>query len=400
MLCNNFTEKLLGLKGVNVKNVKVFSDKVEIYVELSKKPHICPRCGRMTAYVHDYRTQSIKDIPAFGKQTVLILRKRRYRCPYCGKCFFEDNTFLPRYYRRTSRLTAYIISKLSDVRSFTGVAAEVSLSVSTAIRIFDCVDYGKPTQLPKAVSIDEFRGNTGGEKYQCILTDPINHTILDILQSRCSCHLASYFRQFDRSNTDYFISDMWSPYADISQTYFKNASHIIDKYHYIRQVVWAFEAIRKEEQKKFGRSRRIYFKHSRSLLNKQYKYLSSEQKQQVDIMLYASSRLLTAYALKEKFFDIVESHDKAAFRDWITEAQNSGIPKFEACGNTLVRWSKGILNSFDCPYTNGFTEGVNNKIKVLKRNAYGYRNFKRFRNRIIHIFNSSQQGAAQQKGAA
>jgi len=59
-----------------------------------------------------------------------------------------------------------------------------------------------------------------------------------------------------------------------------------------------------------------------------------------------------------------------------------------------VRWSKGILNSFDCPYTNGFIEGVNNKIKVLKRNAYGYCNFTCLRNRILHMFHHSTQNKA------
>ena len=68
-------------------------------------------------------------------------------------------------------------------------------------------------------------------------------------------------------------------------------------------------------------------------------------------------------------------------------AQNNNLPQFVACGNTFVHWSVGILNSFDFPYTNGSTEGVNNKIKVLKRNAYGYRNFRCFRNRILLMFN-------------
>ena len=72
----------------------------------------------------------------------------------------------------TSRLAAYIISNLSDVRSFTSAAREVNLSISTVIRVFDCVNYGKPKQLPKVVSSDEFKGNTDREKYQCILTDP------------------------------------------------------------------------------------------------------------------------------------------------------------------------------------------------------------------------------------
>ncbi|MEG0877462.1 MAG: transposase, partial [Oscillospiraceae bacterium] len=59
---------------------------------------------------------------------------------------------------------------------------------------------------------------------------------------------------------------------------------------------------------------------------------------------------------------------------------------FKRCADTYIRWSKGILNTFDVPFSNGFTEGCNNKIKVLKRNAYGYRNFNRFRNRILHMF--------------
>lgn len=399
MLCTHSTEELLGLKEVIVKNVRQLPDRTEIIIELPRKPHLCPCCGRQTNHVHDYRWQPVKDLPAFDKHTVLILRKRRYRCLCCGKRFFEKNSFLPRYYRMTKRLIAGILARLTDVRSFTSVAREVDLSVSTVIRVFDCVNYGKPKRLPEAVSIDEFRGNTGGEKYQCLLTDPAHHRILDIIPTRYSYQLTKYFSPLDRSETKHFVSDMWSTYADIAKTYFKDAAYIIDKYHYIRQVFWAFEAIRKEEQKKFSKTRRIYFKRSRILLNKRYQFLTPEQKQQVDLMLYASSRLLAAYSLKEQFLKILDSKDSASARTalshWIITAQNSGLARFADCGNTMMRWSVGILNSFDCPYTNGFTEGANNKIKVLKRNAYGYRNFRRFRNRILHIFNySTQKGAA------
>jgi len=138
----------------------------------------------------------------------------------------------------TNRLAAYIISKLSDVRSFTSVAQEVNLSVSTVIRVFDTVNFGTPKRFPEVLSIDEFRGNTGREKYQCILTNPVHHRIIDILPTRYSHCLTAYFKQFDRSGTTYFVSDMWTAYADIAQTYFKNATYMIDKYHYIRQVFW------------------------------------------------------------------------------------------------------------------------------------------------------------------
>ena len=292
-----------------------------------------------------------------------------------------------------NRLSIYIISKLSDVRSFTSVAKEVNLSVPTIIHVFDTVEYGIP-KLPEVLSIDEFKGNTNRERYQCIITDPVNHRVLDILPARCKYRLTAYFKQLDRSGTTHFVSDMWSTYADIANTYFKNATYVIDKYHYIRQIFWAFEAVRKEEQKKFSKTRRRYFKRSRTLLNKRYEFLSHEHKQQVDLMLYSSSRLLEAYSLKEQFFKVLDCTDSITARSklshWIMLAQNSGLSRFISCGNTLVHWSKGILNSFDCSYTNGFTEGVNNKIKVLKRNAYGYRNFYRFRNRILHMFNHAK----------
>jgi transposase len=62
-------------------------------------------------------------------------------------------------------------------------------------------------------------------------------------QTRYSHQLTGYFSQLDRSQTKHFVSDMWSTYANIAQTYFKNATYVIDKYHYIRQIFWAFEAV-------------------------------------------------------------------------------------------------------------------------------------------------------------
>ena len=76
----------------------------------------------------------------------------------------------------TNRLASHVIEMLSSEISFTNVAKDVNLSVSTVIRIFDFVSYPKP-KLPKALSIDEFKGNTSGEKYQCILTDPIEKVV-------------------------------------------------------------------------------------------------------------------------------------------------------------------------------------------------------------------------------
>ena len=395
MLYKHFTEKILGLQGLNITNIEENEKSIIIYAEMERKEHACICCGTATDTIHDYREQVIKDIPAFGKLVSIILRKRRYRCK-CGKRFFECNPFLPKYHRMTNRLSAFVIDKLRDERSFTSVAREVNLSVSTVIRIFDTVSYPK-AELSQVLSIDEFKGNTWGEKYQCILTDPVNKRVLDILPERYKPYLTNYFKQYPkeiRNDVTYFVSDMWRTYADISDVWFKNATQVIDKYHWIRQAVWAFENVRKEEQKKLSPELKKYFKRSKSLLIKRYDSLEEEQKQQVNVMLYYSVKISRAYFYKEEFLKILSNKDtesaRKAMSDWIQNAENCGIPQFEKCADTMRNWYTGIINSFSTTITNGFTEGCNNKIKVLKRNAYGYQNFKRFRNRILHIFSHQQ----------
>ena len=401
MLYTDFNEKLLGLQGLIIKNIEETEKEIHIYAEMKRKTQNCICCGTATDTVHDYREQIIKDIPAFGKKVIIFLRKRRYRCPHCGKRFFEENKFLPKYHRMTNRLAAYIVDKLSDERSFTSVAREVDVSVSTVIRIFDLVSYPKP-KLPKALSIDEFKGNTNGEKYQCILTDPINKVVLDILPKRFKPYLTEYFREYpreERAKVDFFVSDMWSTYSDISTVWFKNATQAVDKFHWIRQVIWAFEKIRKEEQKKLGDKLRKYFKRSRSLLTKPFESLTDEQKQEVNVMLYYSVNISRAYFYKERFFKVIRAKDsitaKKLLSEWISDTENCGLEPFEKCAGTMCNCFTGITNSFDINITNGFTEGCNNKIKVLKRNAYGYRNFNRFRNRILHIFSHQKQRKTQ-----
>lgn len=392
MLYKHFTEKLLGLQGVNITKIESDEKNIVIYAEMERKEHICKKCKTVTNKIHDYRTQVIKDIPAFGKLVSIVLRKRRYRCSCCGKRFFEENAFLPKYHRITNRLAAFVIDKLRDERSFTSVAREVNLSVSTVIRIFDVIYYPK-AKLNEALSIDEFKGNTNGEKYQCILTDPINKVVLDILPERYGHYLTKYFKSIpreERERVKYFVSDMWRTYADTSSVWFKNATQIIDKYHWIRQAVWAFENIRKAEQKKLSPELRKYFKRSKSLLIKRSDKLKEEQRQQVDVMLYYSANISRAYWYKEEFLKILAHKEpefaRTALTEWVKNTACCGILPFEKCADTFRNWYTGISNSFSSSITNGFTEGCNNKIKVLKRNAYGYKNFNRFRNRILHIF--------------
>lgn len=389
MLSIHDTKKLLGIEDAEIKKVEEDGTILRIHVEKKRELKIFPVCGKATDAVHDYRCQTVKDISSFGRSVVLVVRKRRYRCS-CGKCFPEKYSFLPRYHRMTRRLVASVIEQLSHSVTYSHVAAMTNLSVTSVIRIFDTVSYPQPSQLPRTFGIDEFRGNLGREKYQCILTDVENGKVLDILPSRRGYQLTNYLRGKDKQNTEYVISDLAAGFVQLLRDWFPKAKHCADKYHVTRLVVWALEEVRKRVQKDFRTDYRRYVKRSRTLLLRPYTTLNEEDKQQLNIMLYASADLSSAHFLKEHFFQLKKANTPQEYRlalgKWIANAESSHLQRFNTCAKTFRGVFHSICNAFDSGFTNGFTEGCNNKIKVLKRISYGLRNFKRARNRILHIF--------------
>ena len=129
------------------------------------------------------------------------------------------------------------------------------------------ISYPKPSILPPVLSIDEFRGNACGEKFQAILTDAKKHKVLDILPFRSQTSLMQYFNTFfNKKEVRYFIMDMNRVYRDLAKDYFPNATIVIDKFHVVRYASWALENVRKRIQKDLHPWKRKYFKRSRKLL--------------------------------------------------------------------------------------------------------------------------------------
>lgn len=387
MFNQDYTAKLLQLEDIIVTNVEDISNKLHIHLELPRKEHECPSCGAHTSRVHDYREQVIKDIP-FGRTTMLHLRKRRYCCQECGKRFAEENPFLPRYHRATSRLIAAIIQEFRKLTPATEIASRFHVSATTAVRYFDHVNYSCH-ELPEVLSIDEFKGSAGGQKYQTILTSPEKHKILDILPNRFESDLIAYFQQFeDRSAVKYFVSDMNPHFRSVAKTCFPDAVIVVDRYHVVRLAVWAMERVRRNEQAKLSRKFRRYFKRSNSLLNKPIHELTEDDMNRLAQMFEISPRLADAYYMKNEFVKVMRCDSSAKGRalllGWLESVGMLDLPEFDACVTACRNWFHEILNSMDVPWSNGFTEGCNNKTKVLKRICFGMRNFRRFRSRILH----------------
>ena len=387
MLMKDYTAKLLDLEDVIITKVGNISNQLHISIELPRKAHVCPDCGAVTDRIHDYRTQVIKDVP-MARNTFLHLRKRRYRCGHCGKRFAEKNTFVPRYYRVTSRLVAAVIEEFRKTDSAKGVASRFNLSAPTVMRYFAPVNY-RCRKLPEVLSIDEFKGNAGGQKYQTILTDPKNQKVLDILPDRYESNLIRYFKGFEnRENVKYFVSDMNPHFREVAKVCFPKAAIVADRYHVTRQAVWAMERVRKNEQSKLSDRFRKYFKRSRWLLNKAPEKLTDDDRNRLALMFEIAPRLADAYRVKNEFLEVMHSGSSQAGKQkliqWLCAVETMDLPEFSDCTKACHNWFQEILNALDVPWSNGFTEGCNNKIKVLKRVCFGVRNFQNFRKRILH----------------
>ena len=395
MLQSDFTSKLLDMEHMIVTNVEHTATSITLSVEMERRACTCPHCGTRTDRIHDYRAQRVRDCPIQGKAVTWHYRKRRYRCPCCGKRFYESNYLLPKWHHMTNRLALLAMNRLKVRISRKELANMMGVSPSTVARWLSLLEFGKPDRLPTVLSIDEFKGNTEYGKFQCILTAPKEKRVVDILPTFAESEIRQYLSSFhNRNSVRYFVTDMKKEYVSLAKSLFPNATIVIDRFHVVRYATWALENVRKRVQKKLLPEQRRYFKRSRKLLLCRMSRLSSESMEAVNRMLAFDRDLREAYLLKEKFYDFMASKDskeaKVRLRAFRTFAFAAEIPEFDACITMLRNWEPYILNAFDCPYSNGFTEGCNNAIKVIKRVAFGYRSFHNFRTRILASLNAKE----------
>lgn len=393
MLQDNYTQDLPLFKGVTVKYFRENEQKegFEAFIEMPVKEHRCPHCGHTTTYIKDYRLQTVKDLTVAGQPLIVTVRKRRYICKECNSTFTENNPYIKRYCHFPQRFYFESIKETLTLQSFTSIARKVGVSVSSIIRWFDNINYPK-AELPSCIAIDEFKGNADGEKFQCNLSDPVKHKIIDILPNRDSEDLCKHFLEYtydERAKVKKVVMDLSTLFRSVAKKLFPEAKIIADKFHVIRVVINSLENVRKRIQKEFHDAKRKWFKRSRHLLLKPEYKLTDEDKIELNRMLNSSPELEKAWILKERFYEIfrkvTRTEAKKELRDWLLLANQLSIPEFKHCITTFTNWRTEIANIIGENVSNGFIEGSNNKIKVLKRISFGVQNFKRFRNRILNL---------------
>lgn len=389
MSCLYFIEKSFHWEEGSIKEIEELGSALLLYVEFTSAPSSCPYCHHDALHIKDYRDQKVL-LGHWNNQPVSgVIHKRRFLCPSCHKTFYEQIPGIEFYQRRSNDVKSSILRACCELMSFKAIARNHGVSVFTVIRDFDRFTFKRPLHLPEVLSLDEFRGNAHGQRYQVALNDPQQHKILDILPKRTTLELIRYFSQFprrERLKVKFVVMDLSLLFRKVIKTMFPHAVIIGDRFHIQRLVIWALERVRKNVQKEFD-EKRIYFKRNKHILNKKGTHLTEEELVSLREILKQSPELQKAYALKEGFFKVFAMKDRTAIASflsrWIALVEESGIEEFRSLIKTFTDWKAEILEGLSQTYSNGFTEGMNNKIKVLKRVSFGFQNFDRFRSRIL-----------------
>ena len=386
---NNITD-LLNLQEVIQKDCIILENLIKLWIELPVKEHICPRCGNSTSRVHDYYERSFNHVKVGTTPIKIYYNRRRYLCTNCKKRFPETNSFIEKFYRHSNDVVNKVFDELKDIRSFSQIGKDNNMSSANVTRLM-CKFmpiFHNVTTLPEAIGIDEFRGNAGGNKFQVVITDLKEHKVIDVVSARSEDALYLFFKNITNAkNVKLVTMDLSLFFKKIVQDTFPNAKIVADTFHFVRLMHWALDNVRKNVQKALPKDKRLYFKHSKSVLHKRISDLNIEQYQQLCRMLDYDETLRWSYSIVQKLFEIIDEKDSdkkvLLFKEFMTYASNCNIPEFNKHIQTYFKWHKYIINSFYTDYSNGITEGLNTKIKTLKRISFGFRNFKNFRLRIL-----------------
>jgi len=390
---SNYITISLKLQEFSVLNVKEEGETIVIEVEGKCDYASCPSCGRSTDRIHQRNTppRRVEDLPIQGRKVILIVRKRRFICSACGKVFTEVFDSIEPRARRTIRYERYLYKRGKDA-NFKELSLGEGIAYTTCRRLWyrvarrEVEDHERPSV--RKMGVDEF-SRAKGHKYDTVLTDLDRHKVVEVLKGRSKEPLKRYLEN-QETKPAVFVVDMHKPYVSAIKEACPGSDIVIDKFHVIRKVNEALDRMRKILQRAYkkrgGRKRFVY--RIRWLLLKGRERLTLEEKERLDYVLGRAPLLAKAYDLKETFRDLYKACEnyedgRGCIESWCNMCDTIKASSFKDVSTMVRRWIHPISLYFKYRVTNGYTEGVNNKIKTDKRMAYGYRNFENQRIRVL-----------------
>lgn len=393
-----FVTKLINFEGFKATNYWFITDN-EILIELTNKANkaTCPYCHKSTDKIHQSHRYRVRDIPLSSFDVFLFVNRRQFRCKNCRQVFSEELSFVKKRRTYTKRLAQKVIEEVlaTDVANAGKRNRMSSAEIETILKELEEDLLKEKPQGLKRLGIDEITHLKGGKNYAAVLVDLDKRKPIALLEKRNKEAIAEYLRSLDSeilSQIEEVSIDLWRPYKTVVEELIPNAQVVADRFHVMKQINEELDEQRKFEKRqaaklkdKKEREKKVRgIAHSKYPLLKKKEKLNESEKEKLNEVKVVSAKLIEMYQIKESIRDIFESQITGYKALWdIAEWMKKAYKYFPKSCQTIKRWIDEILAYFDNRTTQGTVEGINQKIKLIKRRGYGLNNFDNFRRRVL-----------------
>lgn len=325
----------------------------------------------------------------------LAFEVRRVECRSCGKVKRERLEFLADNPFYTKRF-AYYVGRRCRSATIKDIAAELKLDwhavkeLEKQYMVAQLAKAGRPG--PKVIGIDEI-SISKRHTYRIVVSDLVRQRPIWFGgEDRSQASMGQFYEWLGKTKSQRIglaVMDMWKPFRNATQAYAPNAAILFDKFHVLRHLGEALDKVRKSEYARLSGHQRRYIKGQKYTLLSRWDNLTLESRQALKTLLAANKRINTAYLLKESFGQLWsyerEGWARRFFENWRASLRWQRLKPYEKFAEMIDRHWDGIAAY--CKPENkvslGFVEGLNNKIRVIQRRAYGLRDEEYLRLKIL-----------------
>ena len=374
----------LRLPGVKVLDVKEGRHWIEVLGQYRAGEAECPRCGRPTWQVHQWHLQRKRDARLWKKPVWLALLKRRFRCRNCRKVFTEPDPACGARRRTTARLREAVAGWASEA-SVRAVARVEGVSEGLVERSWVEKNsvVAPPSQAHVFLGLDGFCVRKPGRMWTGMWDLQTGQGVAFVPEERQATVQRMLERHASRETVRAVATDLSEPLRQAVEMALPDALIVADKFHVVALAGRALHEVHGEKRRRGSIA---------WLLQRGVERLTPTERQRVVEALGKEPDLARAWALKEGLRAVYTKRrpeDAAAtLENWIKDAQASGLRPFQRAGATLRKWQQEVLNYWQYPITNALVEGKHNRVKTLKRRAYGYRNDRSFLLRVLSLIHT------------
>jgi transposase len=374
----------LRLPELVVLGVKETKGWIEVVARYRREEAVCPRCGVGTWQVHQWHLQHKRDAKVWGKEVWLTVLKRRFRCRRCRKVFMEPDAACGRG-RRTTRRLRETVARRAREATVRAVAREEGVSEGLVERSWleAHAVASAPSQPHVFLGLDGFCVRRPGRMWTGMWDLESGKAVAVVAGERQADVQTMLERHASRESVRAVAIDLSEAYRQAVELVLPDAAVVADKFHVLALAGRALQEVHGETRRRGNVA---------WLLQRGAERLNRVERARLLEAMSADPGLARAWGLKEALREMYRKQTQeeaaAALASWIKNAEASGLPSFRRTAATLKRWQKEVLNYWRYPITNALVEGKHNRVKVLKRRAYGYRNDRSFMLRILSLIHT------------